>query len=295
MNQNSSSIAGFFFALAAFTIWGLLPLFWRLLEFAEPLEVLAHRALWSLPVAIIAVLFVGRFQQIAPTFKNPKSLAVLCLCALLISYNWGVFIWAIANNRVLESAMAYYINPLMSVALGVFFLQDKLTPLQKTAVGFAAAAVLVLTLASGSFPWIAITLAFTFAVYGYLRKTVDVGANQGFLIESIIIMAPAFVYLIWIANKGQIQFGASLESSLLLLLAGPATAIPLILFANGAKRLRLSTIGLMQYIAPTLMFTIATLVYGEPLSMVKLFAFILIWIALAIYSFSMIKAQKNHP
>ena len=295
MNADPTARAGFWFALSAYLLWGLMPLFWKLLKDIDAIEVLAHRAVWALPVAALAVWWVGRVNQILPTFKSPKRIATLVLCSALISVNWGVFIWAIAVERVLDTALAYYINPLVTVAMGFLFLGDRFDGLQMLSLILTAAAVLLLTIVGGSFPWLSIFLALTFATYGYLRKTVDVGPNQGFLIETIAMFLPALAYLFWLGFGNKIEFGGSIGISVLLMLAGPATAVPLILFANGAKRLRLTTIGMMQYLAPTIMFLQAVFLFNEPLDLVKLSAFALIWTALAIYTFSTLRPAKKKP
>ncbi len=292
MSAEQTARAGFWYALCAYTLWGLMPFFWKLLGHVDPVEVLAHRAVWSVPVAALAVWWIGRTNQIISTIKSPKRVGTLVLCSVLISVNWGVFIWAIAVERVLETALAYYINPLVTVALGFLFLGDRFDRLQLAAIALAAIAVLMLTIVGGAFPWLALLLAFTFGIYGYLRKTVDVGPNQGFLIETLAMFPPALIYLVWLSASQEMEFGSSMNGSVLLMLAGPATAVPLILYANGAKRLRLATIGLMQYMVPTMFFLQAVLIFGEPLKLVNLVAFGLIWLALALYTYSLLRREK---
>ena len=293
-SQEQTSRAGFFFALSAFLIWGCLALYWKATSHVDAVEVTAHRVLWSLPVAGLILWFMGRTGDILPTLKSPKKLAILFFTSLLISFNWGIFIWAISVDRTLEAAMAYYINPLMSVAMGVVFLKERFNKLQLVAILLALLAVIVLTVMQGVLPWISLSLALTFALYGLIRKTVDVGPTQGFLVEVILIFPIALFYMIWLILNDQLAFGNTGSFDVFLLMcAGPATAVPLILYANGAKRLRLSTIGMMQYIAPTMIFLIGIFIFKEELKQPQVIAFILIWIALAIYSWSMFQTSNK--
>ena len=278
--------SGFFFALSAYSIWGVLPLFWILLKHVPAMEVMMHRAVWSLPVAAVVLLAIGRTGDIIPTLKDKKKLGILLICSLIISSNWGVFIWAVANEHTIDAALAYYINPLLSICLGVVFLGDRFNRWQLAAILLAAMAVLLLTFAGGKFPLISLFLASTFALYGLLRKTVDVGPTQGFLIEILLVAIIAGAYIVWLAMTGSGQFLGNTSDTLLLIGCGPATAIPLILFAFGAKRLQLSTVGLMQYIVPTSIFIIGVFVFREPLDHWQLAAFALIWVGLALYSWS---------
>lgn len=295
--QQEHSRAGFFYALGAFVMWGFLALYWKATSHINAVEVTAHRVIWSLPVAALVLFVMGRTGDILPTFKSPGRLFVLFLTSMMISVNWGIFIWAIAEERTLEAAMAYYINPLVSVAMGAIFLRERFDKLQMLAVMLACLAVLMLTILQGVLPWISLTLALTFALYGLLRKTVDVGPAQGFLIEVVLIYPLAILYITFSLLGGNLAFGSTGAGDMgLLILAGPATAIPLILYANGAKRLRLSTIGMMQYIAPTIIFLISIFVFGETLKPPQVIAFIAIWAALALYSWSLTrlgKAQKK--
>lgn len=293
-NQEQTSRAGFFFALSAFLIWGCLALYWKATSNVDAVEVTAHRVIWSLPVAGIILWFMGRTNDVFPTFKSPRKLLILFFTSLMISFNWGIFIWAIAAERTLEAAMAYYINPLMSVAMGVFFLRERFNTYQLVAIILAFLAVVILTVMQGSLPWISLSLALTFALYGLIRKMVDVGPAQGFLVEVILIFPIALAYMIYLFVSEQLEFGYSGGVDVFLLMcAGPATAIPLILYANGAKRLRLSTIGMMQYIAPTIIFLIGIFIFGEELKVPQIIAFILIWTALAIYTASFFGQKKT--
>ena len=286
--SEDQSRAGFFFSLAAFTLWGFMALFWKATSQMDAVEVTAHRAFWSLPVAGLILWFLGRTGDILPTLRSPRKLGILFICAVLITTNWGVFIWAIAVDRTIETALAYYINPLVSVAMGAIFLKERFNHLQLIAIALALSAVLMLAILGGAFPWISIFLALTFALYGLLRKTVDVGPVQGFFVEVILMFPIAAIYIaILFANHSSSFLQGSYSNNILLICAGPATAIPLILYASGAKRLRLATIGMMQYIAPTMIFLIGLFVFKEAISSWQWLAFGMIWIALAIYTISL--------
>jgi len=281
------------FALGAYSLWGFLPLFLKLLEHMPAAEVVAHRILWSLPIAAAVLLALGRTADIKAALRSPRTLGMAALTATIISVNWGIYVWAIAANRAVEASLGYYINPLMTVALGAIFLGEKLSRAQVAAVGLAILAVLVLTFEAGGLPWISLAIASSFAVYGFLRKTLPIGPSQGFFLEVLILTIPALGYLVWLAMRGEGHFTlAQPENMLLLVLCGPATAVPLMLYGFGAKLLRISTIGIMQYSSPTVVFLIAIFLFHEPFSVWKMVAFVLIWIALAIYSWA---AFSNRP
>jgi len=284
--------AGFLFAVSAYGLWGFLPLYLKLLEHIPPVEVIAHRVLWSVPVAGLVLIALRRTGDLREALRNPRMIGMAALTAGLISLNWGVYVWAIANDRAIDAALGYYINPLFSVALGALILREKLTRLQWVAVGLAALAVAVLTFYAGSLPWVALVLMGTFGVYAFLRKTLPIGPNQGFLLEVLILSPPALAYMIWLGPEGNFLTG-NLNDTLLLLGCGAVTAIPLILYANGAKRLRLSTIGILQYIAPTMIFLFAVFLFDEPFGMDRAIAFPLIWLALVLYTLSMFRQSRK--
>jgi len=261
-----------------------MPLLWKALDHIDPMAVTLHRALWSLPVGLVILILMGRTGDILPTFRSPRRLGTLLVSTLLITVNWGIFIWAIGEARTLEAAFAYYINPLMTVAMGALFLGERFDRLQAVAIALATVAVLILGISGGVFPWISLSLAGTFAFYALLRKTVDVGPAQGFLVEVILMFPVALCGLLWLQYAhGVPALGATWNDTMLLVLAGPGTALPLILYASGAKRLALSAIGILQYMAPTIIFLIGIFVFREPTSMVQLIAFALIWLAVGLY------------
>lgn len=282
------------FALGAYSLWGFLPLFLKALDHMPAAEVVAHRVLWSLPIAGAVLLALGRTADIKAALRSPRTLGMAALTATIISVNWGIYVWAIAVNRTVEASLGYYINPLMTVALGAIFLGEKLSRPQIVAVGLAIVAVLVLTFEAGGLPWISLALASTFAVYGFLRKTLPIGPSQGFFLEVLILTIPAIGYLVWLAMRGEGHFTfAQPENMLLLILCGPATAVPLLLYGFGAKLLRISTIGIMQYSSPTVVFLIAIFLFNEPFSVWKMVAFVLIWIALIIYSWAAFSSRPG--
>ena len=287
--QSGDTRAGLFYALGAYLLWGFLPLYLKLLQDINAFEVMAHRAFWSLPVAGVVLWLIGRTGDVLPTLKSPQKLAILFVTATIISSNWTIYVWAISAERTIEAALGYYINPLITVAMGAAFLGERFTRAQMVALALATLAVVLLTLRGGVFPWISLTLAFSFALYGFLRKTIDVGPTQGFLVEVMLLSPFALAYIIWREATGQGVFLESVSYTALLLGCGPATAVPLILYAFGAKGLRLSTIGLMQYIAPTMIFLTGLLVFREPFSFWQAVAFVMIWIALVIYTWSALR------
>jgi chloramphenicol-sensitive protein RarD len=289
---DAESARGFLFALGAYGLWGVLPLYMKAVDHIPPVEVVAHRILWSVPVAGIVLLALNRTADIRRAFVSPRTLMMAAVTASLITLNWSVYVWAIAAERTVETALGYYINPLVNVAMGAALLAERLTRAQWIAVALAAAGVAVLTFEAGGLPWVSLVLAFSFATYGFLRKTLPIGPSQGFFLEVLILCLPALAYIVWLGAAGQGHFlpGRS-EDVVLLLLAGPVTAIPLILFAFGAKLLRYSTIGLMQYIAPTMIFLIAVFVFREPFGWGRAIAFLCIWSGLAVYSWSLLKRE----
>lgn len=285
--SSNDSVRGFFYALSAYLLWGALPLYLKAVSYIPSLEVVAHRVIWSLPVAVILLALLGQLKEMLAILRQPKLLAMGLLTGLLVTSNWLIYVWAIEHDQTVASALGYYINPLLNVLLASLFLNERLNKAQWISIGFAAAAVVMLAISHGGLPWISLALPLTFSLYGFFRKSLPLAALQGFTLEILIVFAPAFIYLIMLVNKGQDHFIHGNWTDIgWLILAGPITAIPLILFAKGAKLLRYMTLGLMQYIAPTLMFLIAVFVFKEPFAKTDLGAFILIWIGLVIYSWS---------
>lgn len=285
---------GFFLALGAYLLWGLLPFYMKAVAHLPLAEVIAHRILWSVPIAAIVLIWLGRTADFKVALRSPRMLAMAALTATLITVNWSIYVWAIAVDRTVETALGYYINPLVNVLVGALLLGERLNRLQIVAVALAAIAVIVLTVESGTLPWVSLALAFSFAAYGFFRKTLPIGPSQGFLLEVLLLSIPSLAYIVWLALKGEGHFATGNTTDTLLFMgSGIVTAVPLLLFAFGAKLLRLSTIGIMQYIAPTIVFLIAVFVFGEPFDTTKAVAFGLIWAALAIYTWSMLAASRR--
>lgn len=281
-------------AFTAFAIWGLAPLYFKAVGSVPPVEIVAHRVLWSaLLLAVLLALWRG-FGHLRRLRTEPRLLAVLTLTAVLTGSNWLVFVWAISADRVLEASLGYFINPLVSVLLGRLFLGERLRPLQQVAVALACAGVLWRMLQVGALPWVALFLALTFGFYGLLRKRAPIDAVSGLFVETLLTLPLALAWLGWLAVHGELNFGHGAATDWLLPLAGVLTAVPLMLFAFGAQRLPLSTIGFLQYIAPTLNFVLAVFVFREPFDNLQLIGFGLIWAALAVYSLDMASAARRH-
>ena len=283
-------------AFLAYFLWGLLPLYMKAVAYLPLVEVIAHRIIWSVPIAAVVLVWLGRTADFKSALRSPRMLAMGALTATLITINWSLYVWAIAVDRTVETALGYYINPLVNVMVGALLLGEKLDKLQMAAVALAAIAVAVLTYESGQLPWVSLVLAFSFASYGFCRKTLPIGPSQGFLLEVIILAIPASIYVAWLLASGQDHLvSGSWTDRALLLGCGPVTAIPLLMFAFGAKLLRFSTLGIMQYIAPTMVFLIAVFVFNEPFGMIDAAAFGMIWVALAMYSWSMLRHKAPAP
>ena len=291
--KNEDSLRGFGFALTAYLLWGFLPLFMKALAHMSPAEVIAHRVIWSIPIAGAVLWATGRSADFKAALRNPRMLGMASVTAALITVNWGIYVWAIGAGHALDAALGYYINPLFSVFLGAVLLGERLSRAQIGAIVLAALAVVVLTVDSGKLPLTALALTVTWGFYAYLKKSLPIGPNQGFFLEILILLAPALGYVIWLQSQGTGHFMAgTTRDTVLLLCCGLVTAVPLMIYANGAKLLRLSTIGILQYIAPTMIFLTAVFVFDEPFSRSKMIAFPMIWLALAIYTTSMITQAR---
>lgn len=288
--ENRDSPAGLAFAVSAYLMWGGLPLYMKLLDHVPAAEVVAHRVVWSVPIAMLVLVALGRTSDLLTALASPRTLAMGVLTAALISLNWGIYVWAIGSGHALDAALGYYINPLFSMALGIVFLGERPSRSQIVAIVLAIGAVVIITLAAGTIPWVAIGLFVSWGFYALCKKQLPVGPNQGFLLEVLILLLPALAYITWLSLQQRGHFlTLSWYDSMLLLGCGAVTAIPLMLYANGAKRLRLTTIAVLQYIAPTMIFLCAVLVFDEPLGQARMIAFPMIWAALVIYSITLIR------
>ncbi|SFE49662.1 chloramphenicol-sensitive protein RarD [Lentibacillus persicus] len=295
MNQETKT--GILYALGAYFLWGFLPIYWKLLGDIPPDEILAHRILWSFVFMGLIVLAAGKWKpfihELNSIIRNRKQLAGITLASLVISLNWLIFIWAVNNDHVIQSSLGYYINPLVSILFGMIILNESLTRRQLFSFLLAGIGVINLTVSYGVFPWVSLLLAFSFAIYGLLKKTVRISAMFGLTIETMIVTPAALIYLIFIPDSSlrpEVMFS---DSGLLLFGAGVATAVPLLLFAAGAKQIPLSMVGFLQYIAPTIMLILGVFVFGEAFSSAHLLSFALIWAALIIYMASAYRKNTN--
>lgn len=287
--RDEDTAAGLAFAISAYVLWGFLPLYLKMLDHLPPVEVVAHRIIWSVPVAGALLIVLGRTRDVWSALRNPRMLGMAAVTAGLITINWGVYVWAIQAERALDAALGYYINPLFSMALGAVLLGERPSPLQLVAIGLAVLAVVVLTVAQGALPWPAVVLFVSFGFYAYCKKQLPIGPNQGFLLEVLVLLPFALVYALWLGPTG--AFGGA--DTWLLLGCGVVTAIPLILYANGAKGLRLTTIAILQYIAPTMIFLCAVFIFDEPMGLARQIAFPLIWAALVLYSWTLLRGLRR--
>jgi len=279
---NDRTRRGILYGIGAYTLWGAVPLFWPLVSRASAPELLAHRVIWSLVICAVLLLTVvprGWWGRV----RRPRTLLLLAGAAAVVSVNWGVYIWAVNHGHVVETSLGYYINPILSILVGVVFLHERLAPLQWVSVGLAAAAVVVLTFEYGQLPWIALTLATSFATYGVIKKQVNGGAVETLTVESAVLTPVALGYLAFLQVTGDLTFGhLGWAHNVLLIASGLVTVIPLLFFAAAATRLPLSTLGLLQYIAPTLQFLLGVFYFGETMSPGRWIGFALVWLALVI-------------
>ena len=291
--ENVDTPRGLALAVTAYVLWGFLPLYMKALSHIPAAEVVTHRVIWSVPVAGALLIILRRTRDLRAALKNPRMLGMACVTAALISINWGIYVWSIAAGRALDAALGYYINPLFSIALGALLLREPLGKAQLAAVALAAAAVVVLTLEAGRVPWVAVGLTFTWGFYAFFKKSLPIGPNQGFLLEVLILLPPALGYFAYLTVTGTSNIGASFSDTALLLGCGVVTAVPLIVYANGAKLVRLSTMGILQYIAPTMIMLAAVFLFGEEFGRARLIAFPMIWAALVIYTVPMVRQMRK--
>lgn len=286
---------GVFFALAAYTFWGLAPIYFKLIKQVPPFEILAHRIVWAFALVLILIIAMRRMDRILPIVRSPKLMLRLTLATLLLGGNWFIFIWAINTNHLLDASLGYYINPLLNVAIGMAFFGEKMRKLQLVAIALAIIGVGIQIVTFGSIPWVALALAGSFATYGAIRKRLPVDSISGLWLETALLTPFMLVYLLVFASSSVSDLTVnSLQMNLLLVAAGLVTTVPLLCFTAAAQRLRYATLGFFQYIAPSLMFLLAVLAYGEPLAASKLLTFVIIWSALALYTLdSVLQRQRN--
>ncbi|KMQ75850.1 EamA family transporter RarD [Marinobacter subterrani] len=277
---------GVWYGLSAYTIWGCFPLFFALFEGVPAYEVLIHRIIWSCVFLALVISGLRRWQAVRAALGNPAQLWRVLACAVLIAINWGVYIYAVETRHVLQASLGYFLTPLVNVALGMLVLRERMGPWQMAAVILAGIGILIQLVLLGELPWISLVLACSFGTYGLVRKQVVLDGLSGLFVETMLLLPLGLLTFGWLVGEGISHFGDSAYIGALLMASGMVTAIPLLLFAGAARRLRLATIGFLMYINPTLQFLIALLVFGEPLSEVQLASFLVIWIALGLYSWS---------
>ncbi len=288
--------SGILFGLGAYGLWGLFPLFFKELDPATPLEILAHRVVWSVVVVCGLLAVTHRLRTLRRTVADRRTRLLLALAAVLIAVNWGTYIYAVSVDRVLEAALGYFITPLVSVAFGVGLLGERLRRAQAIALGLGTVAVVILTAVYGGFPWISIVLAATFGSYGLCKKLAGVGAAEGLAVETLFLLVPAAAFLVAIGGRGEATFASEgTTHALLLVAAGPITALPLLLFAACVSRTPLSTVGLLQYLTPVLQFLIGWLVEGEALPLSRWIGFALVWCALVVLTYDGLRALRRPP
>ncbi len=276
---------GVWYAIGAYALWGLFPLFWKQLEYIPALELIAHRFAWSFVLLALVLLLTRQTQAFRAQVQKRHVLVTYSISALLIGTNWLIYVWAVNAGYVVEASLGYFINPLVSVLLGVIFLRERLRPLQWLPIGLVALGVVFLTFAYGSLPWIAISLACSFGVYGLVKKTAPLGSLYGLSLETGLMFLPALGYLLFVGGSGQ---GAFLRSvwwvNLMLASAGIITVVPLLMFSSAARLIPLSVVGILQYITPTMQFLLGIFVYREPFTSAQLLGFSIVWVALILYS-----------
>jgi len=284
-HKNSETYKGFVVTLLAFTVWGTLPIYWKLIREVSPVEILAHRILWSLVLLVFLLSLQKKWNRVAKAMTTPSVLKILMASGTVIGANWLLYIWAVNSDMVVEASLGYYINPLVNILFGFIFFRDRLRKVQWAAIALAAGGVLYQLLKFGELPWVSLGLAFSFGVYGLLRKIADVDSSVGLFVETLLLSVPALLLLCYMHARGTMAFGhTGIGTDILLIGTGAVTSIPMMAFVYGARRLSLVTVGIIQYISPTISFLLGIFVYGEPFSSVQFTTFACIWGALAIYT-----------
>ena len=286
---------GILYAAGAYVMWGLLPLYWKALYDVPSSQIVAHRLVWSLVFVGLVLTARRNWSWLPKAIRRPRVLLIFALSGTLLTINWLVYIWGVNAGFIVETSLGYFINPLVNVLLGYVFLKERMRPVQWAALAVALAGVLYLTFSYGAFPWIALTLAFSFGLYGLIRKTASLNSAEGLFVETAALFLPALGFLLFHELRGTGALGhVNATTTLLLIGAGAATSIPLILFAAGARRVTLTTLGLLQYIAPTMQFLIGVLIYGEPFGVGRVVGFGLIWLALVLYTAESLIMRRRH-
>ncbi|MFC9752822.1 EamA family transporter RarD [Streptomyces sp. NPDC056921] len=286
--------AGLMSGIGAYGLWGLVPLFWPLLKPAGAIEILAHRMVWSLAFVAVALLALRRWSWIGELVRQPKKLGLISVAAATITVNWGLYIWSVNNGHVVEASLGYFINPLVTIAMGVLLLGERLRPVQWVAVGTGVAAVLVLAIGYGRPPWISLVLAFSFATYGLMKKKVNMGGLESLTAETAVVFVPALGYLLWLGARGESTFtSGGIGHAALLASAGLVTAVPLVLFGAAAIRVPLSTLGLLQYLAPVFQFALGIVYFHEAMPPERWAGFALVWLALTLLTWDAFRTARR--
>ncbi|MEV0914946.1 EamA family transporter RarD [Streptomyces sp. NPDC049967] len=294
MKGTNEQRAGLLSGFAAYGLWGLVPLFWPLLKPSGAVEILAHRMVWSLGVVGIALLALRRWSWIGELLRQPRKLALITVAAVVISINWGLYIWSVNHGHVVEASLGYFINPLVTIAMGVLLLGERLRPVQWVAVGTGVASVLVLAIGYGQPPWISLVLAFSFATYGLMKKKVDMGGLESLAAETAVVFVPALGYLLWLGARGESTFlSGGIGHGALLASTGVVTAVPLILFGAAAIRVPLSTLGLLQYLAPVFQFILGIVYFHEAMPPERWAGFGLVWVALTLLTWDALRTSRR--
>lgn len=276
---------GVFFAIAAYTMWGIAPVYFKWLQAVPALEILSHRIIWSFVAVLLLILVMRRGHRLKPVLRNKKQMLRLTIATCLLGGNWFLFIWAINNDHILDASLGYYINPLLNVAIGMTFFAERMRKMQLVAIALATVGVVIQVISFGSLPWVALALAGSFAIYGAMRKRLPIDSITGLWLETLILMPAVLIYMFFFATSDAVNMlENSWQINLLLIAAGIVTTAPLLCFTAATQRIRYSTMGFFQYIGPTLMFILAVFVYGEPFAADKLITFAIIWFALVLYS-----------
>ncbi|MFI5621304.1 EamA family transporter RarD [Streptomyces sp. NPDC051567] len=294
MKAQNEQRTGLLYGFSAYGMWGLVPLFWPLLKPSGAVEILAHRMVWSLVAVGVALLVLRRWAWIRELLRQPRKLGLTALASAVISVNWGLYIWSVNNGQVVEASLGYFINPLVTIAIGVLVLGERLRRAQWAAVAIGFAAVLVLAIGYGRPPWISLTLAFSFAAYGLLKKKINMGGLESLTAETALLFPPALGYLLWLAAQGQSSFASQgVGHSALLAATGLVTAVPLVCFGAAAIRVPLSTLGLLQYMAPVFQFALGVLYFHEAMPPERWAGFSLVWAALAILTWDALRTARR--
>ncbi|MBM7456228.1 chloramphenicol-sensitive protein RarD [Oceanisphaera litoralis] len=293
--EKDQSTQGAIFALGAYFLWGIAPMYFKQLLHVPAYEILSHRVIWSFLLLLALLSGLGYWPRVRAMLRKSRHLLLLVISSTIIGLNWLVFIWAVNNDHMLDASLGYYINPLFNIVLAMLFLGERFRPMQWLAVGLAGSGVVIQLLVFGSLPWVALVLAISFGFYGLIRKKVPVDPFTGLMLETLVLLPVAIIYLWGFADSATSQMsGNSLNTNLWLIAAGIVTTAPLLLFAGAAKRLRLSTLGFFQYLGPSLMFLLAVLLYDEPFTQDKVITFALIWVALVVYTLDGVRQRRRN-